>query len=90
MFTQARSLQIQYLNKVYDWYMEKVGIENRIKETPTENLITITTEQGEFTAESAVPEITSPTYDKLSQYSRRHISSAQSLRPQTAPIETPK
>ena len=61
---------------MYDWYYEKVGKENSLQ--PNVSFSNTIVEEFDENNESLLAP------DRLAQYSRRKISSAQSLRPKTA------
>lgn len=72
LYTNVRKLQLEYLNKVYDWYYTKVGVLSE----PEQNTQIELRKTPEYIEEEAP--------DRLSQYSRRKIQSSASLRPKTA------
>lgn len=73
LYTNVRKLQLEYLNKVYEWYYTKVGVTITQQDLSDPAGVQKTAEY----VEEEGP-------DRLSQYSRRKIQSSASVRPKTA------
>ncbi|CAG9317167.1 unnamed protein product [Blepharisma stoltei] len=86
VFTSARKLQLECLDRVYDWYYEKIGKENSLQvEEEQPNGGVIREPISVFEIEDEVEQLgDAQNFDKLSHYSRRQINSANSQRPITA------
>ena len=72
--TNIRRLQLEYLNKVYDWFYNKIGVNTNPSNTAQNAGLTPLPD----------PQATAEEPDNASQPSQRRVNSSASLRPRTA------